>query len=390
MPTHPILIAGGGIAGLACALGLARHGRAARVLERAGSFETVGAGLQVGPNAVRALKYLDVWDRVAPAAFAPPRILIRDGHRGTVLQEIVLGADFERRFGEPYRVIHRGDLLTALIERARENTRIELRTRSEVLSFVDRGGYVEVDARGGVQRGEALLGADGIRSLIRRNLGDGNAPRRHDEILFRALIPVAGALPEELAPITLWLCRHGHVVHYPVSGGRAINVVAAAEEQWDSEEWSAPADGEELMTYFAKLHPDLFDLLAVSSLWQKWAAADLAPVASWSRNRTALVGDAAHAALPYLAQGAAMALEDAVVLARSAQRADSIAEAFAAYEALRKPRTLRIAEASLRLSQAYHAKGLMRIARNALLRMTGAAGFLDRMAWIYGFDPVSA
>src|SRR4029078_7812785 len=153
MPTHPILIAGGGSAGLACALGLARQGREARVLERAGSFETLGAGLQIGPNAVRALKYLDVWDRVAPAAFAPPGILIRDGHRGTVLQTIGLGVEFERRFGEPYRVIHRGDLLSGLIARARENPRIELRTRSEVMGFVDKGGYVEVDARGGLQRG---------------------------------------------------------------------------------------------------------------------------------------------------------------------------------------------------------------------------------------------
>jgi salicylate hydroxylase len=390
MPTHPILIAGGGIAGLACALGLARHGREARVLERAGSFETVGAGLQVGPNAVRALKYLDVWDRVAPAAFAPPRIFIRDGHRGTLLQEIGLGAEFEHRFGEPYRVIHRGDLLSALIERARENPRIELRTRSEVMSFADRGSYVEVDARGGLQRGEALLGADGIRSLIRRNLGEDISPRRYDQILFRALIPVVGTLPEKLASITLWFCRHGHVVHYPVSGGRAINVVAAAEGPWQGDEWSAPADGQELMGYFARPHPDLLHVLTSSSLWQKWAAADLAPVACWARNRAALVGDAAHAALPYLAQGAAMALEDAVVLARSAQRADSIAAAFAAYEGLRKPRTLRIAEASLRLSQAYHAKGLMRMARNVLLRMTGADAFLDRMAWIYGFDPASA
>jgi salicylate hydroxylase len=140
------------------------------------------------------------------------------------------------------------------------------------------------------------------------------------------------------------------------------------------------------MTHFARVHEDLFHVLAVSSPWLKWAAADRPPTI-WSRNRVTLIGDAAHAALPYLAQGAAMALEDAVTLSRCAQRSDSIAGAFSAYEALRKPRTRRIATESSRLGRIYHAKGLLRIARNAALRLTGQAGFLDRLAWIYDFDP---
>jgi salicylate hydroxylase len=389
MPTHPILIAGGGIAGIASALGLMRSGRESRVFEKAGGFETVGAGLQIGPNAVRALKYLGAWDRVASQAFAPPAIHIRDGHSGGILQEIALGAEFERRFGEPYRVIHRADLLAGLVAQAKEASGIELVTGAEVKAFVDKGGYVEIEASSGPQRGEALLGADGIRSYIRQSLGQDGALRKHDQVLFRALTPIEGSLPDQHAAITLWLCRRGHVVHYPVRGGRAVNVVAAVTGRWDSEGWSAPADRQELMAHFGKLHADLFQILAISSPWQKWAAADLVPPQNWSRNRTTLVGDAAHAALPYLAQGAAMALEDAVTLARCAQRSDSIAEAFSAYEALRKPRTRAIAEASLRLSRVYHASGLLRIARNTVLRMTDPRGFLDRMAWIYGYDPVS-
>ncbi|WP_119269876.1 FAD-dependent monooxygenase [Taklimakanibacter deserti] len=387
MPSHPILIAGGGIAGLASALALTRSGRAARLLEKAGAFETVGAGLQIGPNAVRALKYLDVWECVAPASFAPPRILIRDGHSGRILQEIALGAEFERRFGEPYRVIHRADLLAGLAERAKQHAGIELAMNAEVTSVADKGGYVEITTPAGSERGEALLGADGIRSAVRRSLGQEGALRKHDQILHRALTSFDRPMPEHLAAITLWLCRRGHVVHYPVRGGKALNIVAAMDGRWESEDWSAPAARQEIMAHFAKIHPDLFQVLAISSPWHKWAAADLAPVTSWSRNRTTLIGDAAHAALPYLAQGAAMALEDAVTLARAAERADSIAHAFSAYEALRKPRTRRIAQSSLRLARAYHAGGPLRIARNAVLRMTDPARFLDRMAWIYDFDP---
>jgi salicylate hydroxylase len=387
MPTHPILIAGGGIAGLAGALALARGGRATRVLEKADAFETVGAGLQIGPNAVRALKYLDVWEKVAPASFAPPKIVIRDGRNGGILQKIALGAEFERRFGEPYRVIHRADLLGGLLERAKELCAVELMTNAEVKGFTDKGSYVEVTIRAGLQHGEALLGADGIRSVIRRDLGQEAAPRRRGQTLYRALTFLDRPLPDHLTAITLWLCRRGHVVHYPVKAGRALNVVAAIEGRWESEEWSAPVARQEVMAHFTKIDRDLFDVLAISSPWQKWAAADLIPLASWSRNRTTLIGDAAHAALPYLAQGAAMALEDAVTLARCIVRGDTIAQAFTAYESLRKPRTRRIAAASLSLSRAYHASGPLRLARNTLLRMSDPAGFLDRMAWIYGFDP---
>ena len=387
MPTHPILIAGGGIAGVASALSLVRNGRASHVFEKAEAFETVGAGLQIGPNAVRALKYLDVWDTLAASAFAPPAIFIRDGHSGRLLQEIRLGIEFERRFGEPYRVIHRADLLTGLVERARMHSAIELKTGAEVMRFADKGGYVEIETRSGRVRGEALLGADGIRSVIRQTLAADGPPVRHSEVLFRALTTFDTPMPERLAGITLWLCRQGHVVHYPVRGGKALNVVAAAVNSlWPGEGWSAPADRQEVMAHFSKIHEDLFQVLAVSSPWLKWAAADRGPTA-WSRNRVTLVGDAAHAALPYLAQGAAMALEDSVALSLCAQRSDTIAAAFSAYEALRKPRTQRMAVESRRLGRIYHAKGLLRVVRNEILRLTDQARFVDRLAWIYNYDP---
>lgn len=388
MPDHPVLIAGGGIAGIASALGLLRSGRASRVFEKSGAFETVGAGLQIGPNAVKALKYLDVWDRIAPASFAPPVILIRDGHSGRVLQEVPLGSGFEQRFGEPYRVIHRADLLAGLVEQAKTQSGIDLVTGAEVKGFADKGGYVELETSAGNQRGEALIGADGIRSIIRRAIVGDIPPVRHTEVLFRALTGFESPMPDKLTSVTLWLCRRGHVVHYPVRGGKALNVVAAAVNgDWPGEGWSGPADRQEVMAHFTKIHADLFHVLAISAPWHKWAAAAHAPAEAWSRNRVTLIGDAAHAALPYLAQGAAMALEDAVSMARCAQRADTIAAAFHDYEALRKSRTRRIAQDSFRLSRVYHARGPLRLARNALLRFTDPGNFLDRLAWIYNYDP---
>src|SRR5262249_49114948 len=204
----------------------------------------------------------------------------------------------------------------------------------------------------------------------RRGLGQDGFLRRREQILFRALTFLDRPLPDNLASVTLWLCRRGHVVHYPVKGGRALNVVAATEGRWDGDEWSAPAARQEVMTHFTKIHEDLFDVLAISPHWHKWAAADLIPLANWSRNRVTLIGDAAHAALPYLAQGAAMALEDAVTLARCTVRGDTIADAFVAYEGLRKARTAKIAAASLNLSRADHASGPLPLARNLLLRPT--------------------
>ncbi|HTN98303.1 MAG TPA: FAD-dependent monooxygenase, partial [Nordella sp.] len=392
MSSHPVLIAGGGIAGIASALGLARIGRAACVLEQTAVFETVGAGLQIGPNAVRALKYLDAWDLVAPASFAPPAISIRDGRSGRILQHIPLGAGFERRFGEPYRVIHRADLLAGLVERARAQPGIRLLTGMPVKRFADRANHIEVETDDAPLEGEALLGADGIRSAIRNELIADGAPIRHSENLFRALAPLDASTAERLTGITLWLCRGGHVVHYPVRGGKALNLVAAADlgGGWPGEGWSAAVESWEVLAHFPDAHEDLHQALTLPSSWHKWAAASRAPARTWSRGRVTLIGDAAHAALPYLAQGAAMALEDAVSLSLSLRRSDTIAGAFSAYQALRMPRTERIVRESRRLGDIYHARGPMRMARDVVLRLTGSDDFLNRLAWIYDFDPSAA
>lgn len=390
MASRPFLIAGGGIAGLASALGLARIGREARLLEQAAAFETVGAGLQIGPNAVRALKYLDAWDAVAPASFAPPAIVIRDGHSGRILQNIPLDG-FERRFGEPYRVIHRADLLAGLVGRAGSHPGIALSTGMLVKGFADRGDRVEVETGAAALSGEALLGADGIRSAIRQEIIADGPPVRHPESLFRALVSIDAAADSRLAAITLWLCRGGHVVHYPVRGGTALNlVVAAVGAGWAGEGWSAPAAQPEVLAHFPDMHADLRNVLTLASGWLKWAAASRAPAPTWSRGRVALIGDAAHAALPYLAQGAAMALEDAVTLCVEIERNGAAAAAFGAYQARRMPRTGRMVRESRKLGDIYHAAGPLRLARNIVLRMTDPGDFLKRLAWVYDFDPRAA
>lgn len=390
MPSLPLLIAGGGIAGLAGALGLARIGRESCVLEQARAFETVGAGLQIGPNAVRALDYLGAWERVAPASFAPPGIRIRDGHSGRILQQVPLGASFERRFGAPYRVIHRADLLAGLADAAKAHPGIALSTASPVKGFVDRGEHVEVETEGTTLKGEALLGADGIRSAIRAALLADGPPMRHAETLFRALTPLDVTAADHLANVTLWLCRGGHVVHYPVQGGKALNVVTATlRGDWLGEGWSAPAKPDELLALFPDAHEELCAVLALPTTWQKWAAASRVAARTWTMGRVALIGDAAHASLPYLAQGAAMALEDAVVLARKIQTSDTMAGALRAYQALRLPRTQRIVAESRRLGSIYHARGPIRLARNLVLRITKPEDFLSRLSWIYDFDPTA-
>ena len=376
MPSLPVLIAGGGIAGLAGALGLARIGREACILEQAAAFETVGAGLQIGPNAVKALHYLGAWERVTPASFSPPAISIRDGHSGRLLLRIPLGSAFERRFGAPYRVIHRADLLAGLVAAAEAQSAIALMTAAPVKAFADRDDHLEVETNRSTLQGEALLGADGIRSAIRAGLLADGPPVRHTENLYRALTPLDVSAADPLTHVTLWLCRGGHVVHYPVRGGKA----------WPGDGWSVPGTSDELLALFPDTHRELREILALPQAWQKWAAASRAAARTWTQGRVALIGDAAHATLPYLAQGAAMALE---VLARKIETSDTLADAFRAYQTLRMPRTRRIVGESLRLGSIYHARGPVRLARNVVLRMTRPEDFLTRLAWIYDFDPAA-
>ena len=376
MADSPFLIVGGGIAGLAAGLGLARIGRTSHILEKAPHFEEIGAGLQLGPNAVRALQHLGAWDAVAPQCVSPAEIQVRDGLSGNILQRLPLGAGFERQFGAPYRVAHRADLHQALLESVRSKPNIKLQTNAEVTHASIAETTLSLKS-GAELRGEAIIAADGVHSEIRKLLPGHSGKNPAGHMLHRGLAPIA-SVPASISidVVTLWLFPGGHVVHYAVSNWRHFNIVAAAEDPDVS-----------LWTTFQGACQPLADILELKISWTKWPALDVAPAPIWSKNRTVLIGDAAHASLPYLAQGAAMALEDACVLSGKLHNAGDIPSAFADYSELRFARAAAIQKKSRRLGGIYHASGLLRQARNAALKATPMRSFTKQMAWIYDWKP---
>ena len=388
MSDLPFLVAGGGIGGLAAALGLAAQGRSVRLFEQAPAFEEVGAGLQMSPNGVAALRALKAWEAVEPSCVIPSEIHMRDGRSGALLQRIRLGKTFEERFGAPYRVCHRADLLAGLLATARQSGRIELNTGAKVLAAEDAGESAHLAFTDGAPAtGTAVIAADGIRSALRASVAAA-APTDRRVILYRSLIALEKVPPEiEADCVTLWLFPGGHVVHYPVSNWRNFNIVAAVDGNGADAGWQAPAKASEVARAFTGACDELSGIIAASPSWRRWPGADLAALPHWSKGRLALLGDAAHATLPFLAQGAVMALEDAVVLSREVSRPQPIFDAFSAYEVQRRPRTAKVQEQSRRMGRIYHARGAVAFARNLTLGLASPDFALKRLEWIYRWTP---
>ncbi len=389
MNERPFLIAGGGIAGLAAGLALARTGRSVQVFERAEAFEETGAGIQISPNAVRALRFLGAWDAIEPNCAMPSEIHVCDGRSGALLQRIRLGKSFESRFGAPYRVAHRADLLQGLLQTAQVTPLIDLHTGKKVQGAenTDRGALLHFTG-GAPEHGAAIIAADGIRSTIRNAIMVRREPVYRGHAIYRALVPF-DKVPLSIAAdcVTLWLYPGGHVVHYAVSNWRQFNIVAALDSPWREDGWRQPAAKAEVTNGFADAAAPLAELLATVLAWTKFAAADLDPFPAWTHGNIALIGDAAHANLPYLAQGAAMALEDTCVLANCLASKPSIAAGLADYARLRQPRTARIQRESRRLASLYHARGLVALARNTVMWLAGPQYALERNQWIYNWEP---
>ena len=376
MADSPFLIVGGGIAGLAAGLGLARIGKPSHILEKAPHFEEVGAGLQLGPHAVRALRYLGAWDVMAPHCVSPAEIHVRDGISGNVLQRIPLGANFEKQFGAPYRVAHRADLQRGLLESVRSKTNIELQIRAEVVKISI--AETALTLKSGINLvGEAIIAADGVHSLVRNLVTEQPGKNAVGHMLHRGLTPIA-LVPASvnIDVVTLWLYPGGHIVHYAVSNWQKFNIVAAVENAEAS-----------LASIFQHACQPFADILDLKIKWTKWPALAFDPVRNWNRNRTLLIGDAAHASLPYLAQGAAMALEDACVLSSKLQSAGDIPPAFLDFSELRFTRTSAIQKKSRQLGKIYHARGVLRQARNAALKALPPTSFAGRLSWIYEWKP---
>ncbi len=385
-----IIIAGGGIAGIAAAIAAAKAGCEAVVLERAAAFEEVGAGIQMGPNGRRALESLGVWEALERHAVMPGAINIRRAADGALLGQVPLDKRFRERFGTSYQVVHRADLLNALLEVARATPGIELQNGRRVSFYKTSDGAISALTDDGCEEaGDALIGADGIRSSIREQLlGDG-PPVLAGHVLYRALADIED-VPEavDTSCVTLWLHKGGHVVHYPVSAGRKFNIVVAVNEDWRSDKWSTPSRGEILTEVFSGVDSRLKAVLDIPRKWLRWAGADRKPAPLWGKGRMTLIGDAAHPTLPYLASGAVMALEDAVVLGqRLAANRDDPAAAFRSCETIRQPRAARIVESSHKLAGVYHAGPPLSFFRDQFIRFSSGRRGMERMAWLYDWRP---
>lgn len=387
---EPVLIAGGGIAGLATALALARHGIPSHILEQRAHFSESGAGIQIGPNGVRVLTALGVTPHLAAHVSLPEKIVVHQGASGRLLTQMPLGAWIADRHGAPYWVAHRRDLQAALLACAHSTAGITIETGFTVTGVADRGDHVIVhDASGKTRVGPVLVGADGIRSSIRAMLMPNVRLRFSGKAASRTLLsPEAAAPLGDGASMGVWLAPGAHVVHYPIAAGAQIAVVAIVPDDRMTDDWAAHNEWSALAPHLSGFAPRLRDVLATASEWRRWALFEADPLAYLAKGRIALVGDAAHPVLPFLAQGGSMALEDAIILADAlAARPDEAPRALKAYETTRASRVNAVVATSRQNGRIFHLSGPAALARNLALAAVPASHLMARYDWVYGWRP---
>lgn len=392
-PPRHVIVAGGGIAGLSAALTMERAGLRVTVLEQAEKFEDTGAGLQLSPNATSVLAAAGLGERLGTFASAPEAIRIMAGRSGREIERIPLGKRARERYGAPFLTMHRADLQGALVEAARAKRDITLRTGVRVEDFAAHNKGVTVLGRRGQEvvdeRGIALVAADGVWSGLRARITKQRRPRFARRTAWRALIPADDLPGMYRAPfVHLWLGLDAHLVHYPLRSGKLVNVVAIVHEDWNEPGWSAPGDREMLLRQFARWSwsDEVREFLSLPQQWLKWALYEgRGPLRDGSGPVT-LIGDAAHPVLPFLAQGAGLAIEDAAVLAHMLGRyLDDPADALRGYEGARFHRIERVRKMSRRQGRIYAMSGPEALIRNAAMMAMGGENLLSRFDWLYSW-----
>ena len=388
MSTRDVLVAGGGIGGLSAALAMARAGLGVRVLERAPEFAELGAGLQMAPNASRVLDRLGVLDQVIEVGVLPRRLTFRSALTGAELASLDVGEPFRRRYGAPYVVLHRSDLLTILVEACRA-AGVALTPEAEVSTVTDLGDEVDVWCADGTgYRGSALIAADGLRSRLRQMFSD-DVPVEAGYVAYRGTADVS-QVPRHsgLDEVVAWIGPGLHLVQYPLRSGTLYNQVAVFRSRQfaaGQEDWGTP---DELDATFAVCCARVRE--ATGSLWRdrRWPMCDRVPMDNWVSGRIALLGDAAHPMLQYLAQGACQAIEDADVLAATMRRHAAgpdgarVPAALAEYARARAPQAARVQRTARLWGDIWHVDGVAAVLRDELF-MRHAPDDYRYTDWLY-------
>jgi 2-polyprenyl-6-methoxyphenol hydroxylase-like FAD-dependent oxidoreductase len=385
--TVRVVVVGGGIGGLAAALSLARLGIAVSLLEQSTEIAEIGAGLQLAPNAFAALDALGIGEGVRRRSVFTDRLVMMDAVDASEVASFPVGEEFRKRFGNPYAVSHRADLHKSILEAVEKTPSITLHTSTKIVDlFVGEEDVAVTDQNGKTCRAAAVVGCDGIRSVIRDKL-IGDEVRVSGHVVYRAVVPRED-MPEDLrwnAP-AIWCGPNYHLVHYPLRGGDQYNLVVTFHSR-ERETWGVRAGSrEEVLSYFDGIHHRPRALLDKPKSWKRWSTADRHPVAAWGKGRATLLGDAAHPMLQYLAQGACMALEDAVTLGKAVKACELDFEAaFRLYEAARVTCTARAVLSTREMGRIYHASGVERMVRNSLWVGRQPGQYYDALEWLYGW-----
>ena len=387
------LVAGAGVGGLSAALALGAAGLDVAVYERGKTIGEFGAGLQLTPNATRALDKLGALKAVMERAYAPSAVVIRRARTGAVLQRLPLD-DSEKRWGAPYLAIHRGDLQAALLQTVLRAKRTRFVLERDIGGIAADGEEVVIGFKRGLlslsERGDCAVAADGLWSKLRQRLGLGgpNDVTPLDKTAFRAQVPFANARESWLKPeINLHLGPDAHLVHYPLPARQVVNVVGIVRQAPPTTRgggYDESVSGVAMAEKFLRWGEDARALLAGADTWRAWPLFDRPPVDTYATGRIALLGDSAHPMAPFLGQGAAMAIEDAATLLTALQNEPDLPTAFATYSRERAPRAGRVQLEARKQGEIYHHRGAMALARNVAMRTMGAKRMLARYDWLYG------